>query len=902
MSDQCQGSTKPGDQCKRSGSAVHANGYCYQHQYQAIEKLMSYLTLFKEEWEASRNQDVNAARGWIQKIERAQREIKEAKQLCESDPECMPNLQSLLIDIEKAVLPFETSVKLPPTLSREEGRALAAEMEHLAETQPVLVGNFSANQHVLHKQVLMDTQRDLNRSMDKVGMAQQHIAQQTAELDQEYKTKFDEMAERQHKLANQMADLKNQAYQYQQELSACQASAAKFRGQGTEQMDILQNRINEMVDHVKKAEAAQAGSKKRVLDLSEQLALAQSKITEIQQEAEAKQRELKKQNDARNQAQEEQKLQLEKQMMELESRLHSMAEVEKTLRAQAAAIEQAREQAELPTSDLVHRYAEQSEHVKKLTIEIADYQKQKMEWDAKIAKIQSDMLNHLETNTHRDRALLKECNENKNRIEAQLIEKNKAWMAIREEADKKMKQQQHYIISLRQQESQTKNKLQRVETERDQLRHDIKLSRQEYESRMKNLNLKLEEKTKLERSNIEHFYQQKIREIEIRRRETEQIIEQEKQRQNLALQSINASRQRMDQETRQFQLEKARFDKMEAEMEKKQTDLALNQARVVEELKHVRDTRAEYKNQIQLWETKYRSSREQYELDSKRWRDEGNKLRESKGLVDRALQQCQLRQENLLSQVAQAQREADKFKADYYQIDAKFRRAQMEFEQTKNKMLKEAAVQEMNVTKCSEELSKASAAHQHMQAQMADMKRIRAELQHNLTSATAQAHTIERLLKDKATADHQQARMQTLLDEAEMNKKTMSIAMQKLEREFNQLRIMNQQLVAEKQMLQQEHDRLYLDQKAAAERTKLRESITENIYKQKMSLLESKSDVDQALMIEDQRKLQQATAALNQIEQDRHNETQRLIQLGRTVGNNNGPFVRSVPPPSLISS
>lgn len=794
----CQGFVKQKDgtnrPCGKQGNAVMSNGYCVNHQYFAVLKLMQKLQEAKMMLsKLDDNGDLTEVQDLRRQIGALRKELDGSKQICSEDRDCDMQLREILINMKKTreklttTAPPEALVKLETLEGDMKKLGVAGTLPEAEAFDLTTDYELRRRQQTENKQMIDETQAALYDAAAKAEQQESMFQSSLKALTLEAQK-------------NELAKLQSQQIvdSLQKRLDRSQAESKQVSG-------VYSTTINKLQEEVEKYKELYNNMVARELRVGKSLdALTQSENDLKKSMAELKQNyEIKLQN-IRNEFAEkaqaggmilsEREEELNQQVERLKSDLELAVESLKMANEAGKEALNRKVSDNEPYGRVAQELIEVNNMLRMKNQELSELQARHDQKIAEFANAELKTAQRIDQASARDRAEIQKLSRELNTSERKVNSIQQEIVNLQTTIYNLKRQHQNETQQISNKLHNAQNQLMQIKAQREAEQRNITAQKDLMRNQINSIQLENNFKFTQLKEKLQQDYDNRVKILQDKFEANQLQLQQERSAIQAAQKQISETAQTFRKQKETLEQYRSAYEQKMAQFNAQKDGLSSSLAQAREQANQFTAIEDDYKKRVAMLKQTVAVQRQRYEARMKNLTAQLNQAVTHRNQISIDLEKCNAAREGIVARVNQLSEENARLKDQFLQIKSRMDLQRASFESHMEKLRADNARMQSDVRTAAQRLRDCSLVHEHVTEMKQAGQRLRANLEETILKAKGNAAALQRVLKDKELEHNQVIRLQNALRDCAANKTSAQATLDQTNAELRTVKRMNTQI------------------------------------------------------------------------------------------------------------
>lgn len=815
---QCEGQTREGERCRKTGNQVMPNGYCKQHQYQAIQRILEQLQKL-----IALGHDPGPA---------LLQQLQGAKQLCDEDRDCAGQLNELL-----ATLRQDPSSKV---------QSIYQQLNRLGKTgKPEEAAALQLSQDV---RALSQEQQANGREIEEIRGRLMDCGMKGEERQREYTQTLEQLSQILKRQESSKADALQLVQSLQNRLDQSQSRAAQFTAVYARALQEKETELKTYRDLYNNMVGREMRLNQGVQALGENEKEVEKSIVRLTETYEQKLSDLRKQFAEKSRRGEtilsEREEKLEAEVARLKADLERATSLAEDSTEMMKKLDEKHREAvqTAPHGQLARELVETTDQLQLKNQQLAKLQAQHDQKVAEFARAELAVAQKIDRATAEDRAEIKRLTRDLTNSERKMSLLQREITHLQEQVYEGKREKESHVqtlqVKLRQAETRLLQVHQQRAADRQQVQQQIEHTKTQLHSQKQTQDARYAQmKERLQQDYHDQMAQLKAKEEEIHSR-----LEIKQRELSHAQQRIAEARE--DLQRREGRLTKMQqaFDHKLAEFNAQKENLMTTLAQTQEQARQFGQIERDYQSRVHTLNQTNEVQRQKHEAQVKQLTDDLNRATAHRNEISAQLNRCVAAREGIVVKVNELTKENSRLQQAYAKLETDTQTMKARYEQHMEELRRDSAQMQSKVRHDAQLLQDMSLAHQDVLRKLEEARGIRQGMESTVRKAMGNEAALKRALQDKEIEHEQRLRLEVALKQCAAQRLQASEGLKDTNGQVWNLKRVNSEVVSQMNELASAYQRELEAREADMEREKIKQQVHEENLERQLAALKSHSD------------------------------------------------------------
>jgi len=794
----CQGFVKQKDgsktTCLKRGNAVLSNGYCVNHQYFAVLKLMEKLSEAKSTLnKLDNNGDLPEVQDIRRQIGALRKELDGSKQICSEDRDCDVQLREILINMKKTREKLSVSGS-PDALDKLE--QLESDMKKLgvAGTLPEAEAFELSTEYELRKR-----QQAENKEVIEETQAALYDAAAKAE-NQENTFQANLKALTLEAQKNELAKLQSQQIvdSLQKRLDRTQAESRQVSGVYSTTINKLQQELDKFKDLYNNMVARELRVGKSLDTLTQSENDLKKSLEELKQNYEMKLQNMRNEFAEKAQAggmvlserEEELNRQVERLKSDLEMAVESLKMANE---AGKEAINRKISENE-PYGRLAEELIEVNNMLRMKNQELSELQTRHDQKVSEFANAELKVAQKIDQASARDRAEIQKLSRELNTSERKVNSIQQEIVNLQTTVYNLKRQHQNETQQISNKLHATQNQLMQIKAQREAEQRNLTAQKDLMKNQINSIQLENNFKFSQLKEKLQQEYENRVKILQDKNEATQLQMQQDRAQIQASQKQIAETAQTFRKQKETLEQYRAAYEQKMAQFNAQKDNLNNSLAQAREQANQFTTIEDDYKKRVAMLKQTVAVQRQRYEARMKNLTAQLNQAVTHRNQISINLEKCNAAREGIVARVNQLTEENARLKDQFLQVKSRMDLQRASFDSHMEKLRADNAKMTSDIRTAAQRLRDCSLVHEHVLTMKQAGQRLRANLEETILKAKGNAAALQRVMKDKELEHNQVVRLQNALKDCAANKSSAQVTLDQTNAELRTVKKMNNQI------------------------------------------------------------------------------------------------------------
>jgi len=878
--------------CRKVGNAVMANGYCRNHQYFAVLKIMERLKLAQLEMaRLEQSPDVNIDPKKLDLLNRQismmQQELDGAKKLCSEDSDCSSHMRDLLVSLRDITEPVHGTPGIMPHAVNQHPITKLRQIEEEMNGLAAGTSHEDAQAFQLSQEYELSRRRNIDNSAEIAEL--QGALHEGSAVAQRQERRFQSglqalttelKTNEEHKMqAEQVID------SLQKRIDRCRAESKQVSGVYSQTINRLKEESKQYKDLYNGMVGREIRLGKSVDNLTKNERQLQKALEELKQNYEVKLTKMR--NDFADHAKTGGTVlsQREEALAEEVERLK--ADLEMALNDLKMATEAGKEAinravaTNMPYGQVAQELTSVNDMLRAKNEELGKLQALHDRKTAMFAQAEMNTAQKIDQATARDRAEIQRLSNELAVSERKLAGLQQEIVTLQSASYDLRRQHQNEIQRVNNQLRDTRNQLMQVRSQREAEQRNLQQQFRLMKNRHEAASLENDFKYNQLKEELNAQWTKKAEELQMKYEANQLSLDQERRNLQIAQKQMQETSQIMNKQKQDLQRYREAYDTKLAEFLQQKDSLNTSLSQAQEQAQQFAQIENDYKKRIDILRQTVAVQRQRYQA---RINQLTGKLRQAianRNQIINSLEKCNASRDSIVAKVNMLTDENTRLKDMYLQMKTRMDLMRTQYEAHLEKLRADANKMQTDIRTCAQRLQDATLVHDHVKRMKGQAQQLRLNLENTVRAAKGNEQALRRLLKDRELEKQQVFRLQTALKDCSVQRSRSEVGLQNTNEELRDVKRIHGRLSSEIKGISQDYQRALEEREANMARETMQTQVREETLQRELAQAQMRGNEQSHRIQSLQQQKMLVSDTLANSELDRARQIQMLVDAQR---------------------